>query len=90
MDDASDSPEIFDNTPTSSGGGGSYLDTLNGLISTGARAYGAFNPQTPANPLSANTAARTTAAPVDWKKYLPWGIGAVVLLLVVGLIFRRK
>lgn len=38
----------------------------------------------PAAPVS------TSKASSDWQKYLPWAIGGLVVLLVVGLVFARK
>jgi len=36
--------------------------------------------------------APTTAAPAaspEWMKYLPWAIGGVILLVVVGMVFKK-
>jgi len=69
---------------------GNILDTASKLAGTAGTVYNqvAGNPAT--NPLAANTQARQAAAPVNWQKYLPWGIGALVLLVVLGIVFRRK
>jgi len=40
-------------------------------------------PVTPAAPAPA-------AVSTNWKQYLPYAIGAVVLLVVVGLVFRKR
>jgi D-serine deaminase-like pyridoxal phosphate-dependent protein len=75
------------------------LDTASKLATSGVSTYKSLTGTTAAgaagsNPLASNTSARAAAtaaaAPFDWKKYLPWGLGAVVLLVIVGMVFRRK
>jgi hypothetical protein len=34
-------------------------------------------------------AAAPAASSPDWMKYLPWAIGGVVLLVVVGMVFKK-
>jgi hypothetical protein len=66
------------------------LDTASKLGTTAGQVYSQVAGN---NPLAANTQARQAAAPaapINWQKYLPWGIGAVVLLVVLGIVFRRK
>jgi hypothetical protein len=65
-----------------------YLETVKDLASTATEVYGAVNG--PAAPANANANARqAVAAPSPLMKYLPWGIGAVVLIVIVVLL-RRK
>ena len=74
---------------TNGSGSSNWLASLGDLVKTGTTAYS--NVTRPGAPAStANSQARAANAPINWQKYLPWIGGAVVLLIVVGLIFRRK
>jgi hypothetical protein len=86
----------MDDTTNDSGSGdssGSSGNLLNGLLSfanQGSQIYkniiGGSSPTAPATPKATAPAATTST----WQQYLPWAIGGVVLLVVVGLIFRGK
>lgn len=67
-----------------------FGDTLQGLLSTGVDIYKATT--TPKAAQSNPVAANPVASPkTDFKQYLPWAIGAaVVLLLVVVFTGRRR
>lgn len=65
-----------------------FTNSVAGLVKTGADVAntiaGKSGTQAPATPTTS-----APAAPSSWTKYLPWVIGAVVLLVVLG-VFMRK
>jgi len=68
--------------------GNNTVDGIFGAANNIAGLYNAFARPNTAAPQVATAPAAAPAA--DWKKYLPWGIGAVVLLVVVGLVMRKR
>ena len=65
----------------------STLDTLGKVGQTGAGLYTSLpGKAAPAGTAAAPAAAASTST---WTKYLPWIIGGVVLLVVLGFVFRR-
>lgn len=84
MDDGYGGPD-YDSAPTN---GDSFLSTLTGLANTGANVYRTVNPQVQAanHPLTQNVQARTSPL----MQYLPWAIGGLIVIVVLGLVFRRK
>jgi hypothetical protein len=64
----------------------SWLTTLTNLAKTAAQTYSAFNKQpTPAPTLARQSSGGAVTTP-SWQKYLPWAIGGVVLLVVLGML----
>lgn len=62
----------------------SILGSVKDLAGTASSVYGAVTgtPQRAA-PAPAPVASST------WQKYLPWAIGGVVLLVIVGVLFKK-
>lgn len=81
-----------------SGSSGSSLsDTIDSLLRYGQAGYSAYQaatnkPSTTKPPAVPGTPASYAPPPSSpaWEKYLPWGIGVMVLLVVVGLVFKRR
>lgn len=81
--------DLSSNTGYSGGGIYDVLGGLGALANTGAQVYGTITGTHPPQTTGPAPAAPAPTTPA-WQKYLPWAIGGVVLLLVVGLVFRRK
>lgn len=62
---------------------------LNSFAATASNVYGTLQ-QGKNTPAAAPTTVTVNATSTPaWQKYLPWGIGAVVLLIALGM-FTRK
>ena len=88
------SPDSTDSSGSSGSGSSSpgLLDYVGRLGSTAGSLYSAFgktNAPPPARSVPTLTAAAQPASS-SLTKYLPWGIGAVVLIAVLGFVFSRK
>ena len=69
--------------------GSGLLDTVGAWGNTAGTLYNTFtnNGAAPATPTA--TASPTPAASSGFSKYLPWVIGGVVLLVVLGIVFKK-
>ena len=75
-----DSPSLLD-----------YVGDLSQLASQGAQVYNSVTGR--GQPLPQPTAPKPTPAPIataSWQKYLPLAIGGLVLVIVLGIVFRRS
>jgi hypothetical protein len=96
MDDSTDpGGELDGSTASGSTGkndsssvwGSGLLTNLGTLVKTGTSVYSSLNGKTAA---TAAKPASTAASSSSFTKYLPYIIGGVVLLAVVGFIFRGR
>lgn len=62
---------------------GDFFSGLNSLADLAGKVVGAVRGQP-------KPKVTTTAPASDWKKYLPFGIGALVVIVVLALVFRRR
>ena len=74
---------------TGRGGLDGLLGTIGNLASTGRGLYDTIAGRQSAVTPPAVTAASAAPETSSWTKYLPWVIGGVVLLVVLG-VFMRK
>ena len=74
----------MDNTGDSSG----LLNSIMGYASQGADIFKNLTGQTKAATPAATPAPATTTS--SWSTYLPWVVGGLVLVVVLGLVFSRK
>ena len=58
---------------------------MNNFASTAANVYGTLQQRKAPAP----TIHSAPVADTSWMKFLPWGIGALVLLLAIGMFTRR-
>jgi len=72
----------------------SWLNTFNSLASaagTGVKTYQAISGKGGATPTLQRTGGSpTTPSSSNWQKYLPWAIGGVVVLFLLGFVVSRK
>ena len=78
------------NDPTSVWGSGLLSNVVN-LAGQGAGIYKQLTTSgNTAGPVLAKPPTVVPQATPAWKQYLPWAIGAVALIVVVGFLFRRR
>jgi len=68
---------------------GDLLKGATDVASKGAAVYQSLKGAPPVKAAPTPTVT-PTANTANWQKYLPYAIGAVVLLVVVGLVFKRR
>jgi hypothetical protein len=81
-------PAAADDTTTDTANGtdlSGLLGQLTDLGGAAANLYKAFGNQ----PAAAAAPAAAPASSTNWAKYLPWAIGGVVLLIVLGFVFKK-
>ncbi len=91
-DDATLTANTGQNDPNSVWGSGLLTD-ISGLATLGAGVYStiAGKTGTPTQPPStAPTSSQRLSVGSSWTQYLPWIGGAVILLIVIGFVFRRN
>jgi hypothetical protein len=68
--------------------GTGLLSTLGTATNTGLGIYNQIKGVSPAKPATPPVVGSAPSS--NWQQYLPWAIGAVVLLVVVGVIFKKR
>lgn len=84
-----DSYDAADNGTTDSQPG--WLTTLNSLATTAGKGYSAYNAatsKTPTAPTLSKQSSGGAPAPA-WQKYLPWGIGGLVVVIVLVVLVKK-
>ena len=74
-----------DNSMRSDATSNRLLDFINGFTNAATNVYSTVNPPKPAKPTKP-----AATKPVDWQKYLPWIIGAVALVVLLGFLAPRR
>jgi len=87
---ASMNPVVTGSTGRNDSGG--IYSLLNTVLTQGVQTYRSLSngdQTSTARPSTSSTVAASSSSS-SWKKYLPWAIGAVALLVVLGFVLRRK
>ena len=69
---------------------GDLLKGATDVATKGAAVYQQIKGAPPVKAAPSTTVLPSTGSGANWKQYLPYAIGAVVLLVVVGLVFNRR